>query len=140
MFAALPLLLLPVLVYNLLALTLEGGFNSHDAALRLNEAVLRIQMSSGVGWVVSLSDLILAGSLVVLFTEMLKATSSRQIAIVNHSLSMVLFIACLIEFLLVPAFGTSTFFLLFLMVFSDVLAGFVVTLSAARRDIGYVPH
>jgi predicted neutral ceramidase superfamily lipid hydrolase len=92
-------------------------------------------MTSRAEWLVSLGDLILAVALVVLFIELLKSTTSRRVAIINHSLSMILFIVCLVEFLLAPAFATSTFFLLTLMVLLDVLAGFIVTIVAARRDI-----
>ena len=43
------------------------------------------------------------------------------------------------EFLLAPAFATSTFFLLGVMVLLDVLAGFIVTIVSARRDIDFGP-
>lgn len=137
MFAAVPLLALPVLVYNLIVLIMPGGFKAADATLRLAEPLFTIRMTSGAGWAVSLSDLLLAGALVVLFVELLKSASSKRLAIVNHSLSMVLFIVCLVEFLLLPAFATSTFFLLALMVLLDVLAGFIVTIAAARRDVDF---
>jgi hypothetical protein len=135
MFAAFPLLALPVLVYNLVALTLQGGFGSQIASSKFTEPLFTVAMTSGAPWPVSLSDLLLAGALVVLFIELLKSTTSRRIAIINHSLSMILFIVCLVEFLLAPAFATSTFFLLTVMVLLDVLAGFIVTIVAARRDI-----
>ena len=93
--------------------------------------------SSKADWAVSLGDLLLAASLVVLFVELLKSTTSRKIAIINHSLSMILFIVCLVEFLLAPAFGTSVFFLLTVMVLLDVLAGFIVTIVSARRDVEF---
>ena len=67
-----------------------------------------------------------------LFIELLKSTTSRKVAIINHSLSMILFIVCLVEFLLFPAFATSIFFLITLMVLLDVLAGFIVTIVVAR--------
>jgi hypothetical protein len=137
MLAALPLLALPVLLYNLLALTLVGGFSGTGAAERLSARLFSIPMASHAAWAVSLGDLLLAGSLVVLFVELLKSTTSRQVAIVNHSLTMVLFIGCLVEFLLFPAFATSTFFLLALMVLLDVLAGFIVTIVASRREIDF---
>lgn len=137
MFAAFPLLAIPVVIYNLIALTLPGGFASPDGALQLTSPLFNISMTSGAAWPVSLSDLLLAGALVVLFIELLKSTTSRRIAIINHSLSMLLFIVCLIEFLLAPAFATSTFFLMTLMVLLDVLAGFIVTIVAARRDIDF---
>lgn len=135
MFAAFPLLALPVLVYNLVALTLKGGFGSQAASASFTNPLFTVAMTSGSPWPVSLSDLLLAGALVVLFIELLKSTTSRRIAIINHSLSMILFIVCLVEFLLAPAFATSTFFLLTVMVLLDVLAGFIVTIVAARRDI-----
>lgn len=137
MFAAFPLLAIPVVVYNLLVLTLPGGFGSQDAQLQLGGPLFTITMTSGAAWSVSLSDLLLAGSLVVLFIELLKSTTSRRIAIINHSLSMLLFIVCLVEFLLAPAFATSTFFLMTVMVLLDVLAGFIVTIVAARRDVDF---
>jgi hypothetical protein len=137
MFAAVPLLALPVLIYNLIALTLTGGFKAVDANARLGNQLFTIHMTSRAEWSVSMGDLLLAASLVVLFVELLKSTTSRKIAIINHSLSMVLFIGCLIEFLLFPAFATSTFFLITLMVLLDVLAGFIVTIVAARRDVDF---
>ena len=51
---------------------------------------------------------------------------------------MILFIICLVEFLLFRAFATSAFFLLTTMVLLDVLAGFIVTIVASRRDIDIV--
>jgi hypothetical protein len=138
MFAAFPLLALPLLVYNLVALTLAGGFKAMGAQGKLSETLFSITMTSGGAWPVSLGDLILAGSLVVLFIELLKSTTSQKVAIINHSLSMILFIICLVEFLLLPAFATSTFFLLSLMVLLDVLAGFIVTIVSARRDVDFI--
>jgi hypothetical protein len=140
MFAAFPLLALPVVVYNLLMLALAGGFRAKDAQDHLGREMFPIHMTSGGAWPVSSGDLILAGSLVVLFIELLKSTTSQKVAIINHSLSMILFIICLVEFLLLPAFATSTFFLLSLMVLLDVLAGFIVTIVSARRDIDFTTN
>ena len=135
MFAALPLLALPVIFYNALALTLKDGFGAVYARDQLASPLFTVPMVRGGQWQVTVSDLILAGALVVLFIELLKSTNSQRAAIVNHSLSMVLFVICLIEFLLFPAFATSTFFLLTLMVLLDVVAGFTVSIMAARKDI-----
>ena len=137
MFAALPLLILPVLAYNVIALTLSGGFSAVDAQARMADQLFTVRMTSHIDWAVSLGDVLLAVALVVLFIELLKSTNSRRGAIINHSLSMLLFIACLVEFLLGPAFATSTFFLITLMVLLDVLAGFIVTIVAARRDMEF---
>jgi hypothetical protein len=136
MFAALPLLALPVLFYNFLALTY--GFGATDAGARMANQVFTIPMASGAHWSVNMGDAIIFLSLVILFIELLKSTTSRRIAIINHSLSMILFIICLIEFLLFKAFGTSAFFLLTSMVLLDVLAGFIVTIVASRREVDLV--
>jgi hypothetical protein len=50
-------------------------------------------------------------------------------------LSMVLFIAMLVEFLLVMQAGTSTFFILMVICLVDVMTGFIVTVRTAQRDM-----
>jgi hypothetical protein len=137
MFAAFPLLALPILAYNLLALTVAGGFGGSGAPEKMSQPLFSIATHSHTSWPISLSDMLLTAALVVLFIELLKSTTSRQVAIINHSLSMILFIVCLVEFLLFPAFATSAFFLLTLMVLLDVLAGFIVTIVASRREIDF---
>ena len=134
MFAAFPLLALPVLLYNLVLFTM-GGVNTVDAPRQLANPLFNIRMTSGGVWPVTLGDLFLGAALVVLFIELLKSTNSRNIAIINHSLSLILFVGCLVEFLLLKGFATSVFFLITLMVLLDVLAGFIVTIVSSRRDI-----
>jgi len=135
LWAAFPLLALPVLFYNLTALiSLEGGFRALDASARLGGAVLSVPMASGALWILSTGDVLVITALFVLFIELLKSTTTRGTAIVNHGLSMLLFIVCLMQFLLLEAFATSSFFLITLMVLLDVLAGFIVSIVAARRD------
>jgi hypothetical protein len=135
-FAATPLLLLPALAYNIYALTLPGMFGAKDAGRRLAESLFSFTTNAGVVWPVSIADLLIAGALVILFIELIKSTTSRRIAIINHSLAMLLFVAVLVELLLGPAFATSTFFLIVLMVLLDVLAGFIVTIVRREADGG----
>ena len=135
MFAAFPLLALPVLLYNLVLFTMRGNLNTADAPTQLANPLFVIRMTSGGAWPVTLGDLFLGAALVVLFIELLKSTNSRNIAIINHSLSLILFVGCLVEFLLLKGFATSVFFLITLMVLLDVLAGFIVTIVSSRRDI-----
>jgi hypothetical protein len=139
MFAALPLLALPVLFYNALTLaTMPDGFRSTLARDRMAQELFSLPTASGGSWPITMGDMLVFAALIILFIELLKATTSRRIAIINHSLSMVLFIVCLVEFLLFGAFATSTFFLILTMVLLDVLAGFIVTIVASRRDIDIV--
>jgi hypothetical protein len=135
MFAAIPLLVIPVIVYSLIAFTSDPS----GVQATLTNPLFTIHMPTQVDWVVSLGDLLLAASLIVLFVELLKSTTSGKAAIINHSLSMILFVICLVEFLLSGGFATSTFFLITLMVVLDVLAGFIVTIVSARRDIDFDP-
>ncbi|HZL01096.1 MAG TPA: hypothetical protein VFC47_14490 [Caulobacteraceae bacterium] len=138
MLAAAPLLALPVIAYNLMTLAMIGGFRSAGANAWLTAPLFRLRAAPGGVWPVSAADLRLAASVVILFVELLKSTTSRRIAIINHALSMLLFVACLVELLLAPAFATSTFFLISLMVLLDVLAGFIVTVAAARRQVDFI--
>ena len=94
-------------------------------------------MVSGSGWNIGSGDLILLLALILLFFELLKSTSSQKVAIVNHALSMILFVGCLVAFLLIKGFATSIFFLILTMVMLDVLAGFIVTIISARKDMDF---
>ena len=139
MLIAIPLLLVPVVIYNIVILfsgpggdVALGGVMGTDAMLR--DPILSVTMASGAQWQVGVGDLVLLLAVVLLFFELLKSTTSQRAAIVNHALSMILFVVCLIEFLLLPGFATSTFFLIMTMVLLDVLAGFIVTIISARRD------
>lgn len=138
MLVALPLLAIPVVIYNILILfgaAGDGGMAQADTMMR--DPLFSIPMASGAAWNIGSGDLILFLSLILLFVELLKSTSSRKVAIVNHALSMILFVACLVEFLLIRGFATSIFFLISSMVMLDVLAGFIVTIIAARKDFDF---
>ena len=50
-------------------------------------------------------------------------------------LSMVLFVAALVEFLLVKNAATQIFFILMTISFIDVIAGFAVSIRTAGRDL-----
>lgn len=138
MLIALPMLVIPVAIYAILVLTGVAGAGGAAAAEQaLQEPVFTIPMVSGSGWTIGAGDIILFLALILLFFELLKSTSSQKVAIVNHALSMILFVACLVAFLLIKGFATSTFFLILTMVMLDVLAGFIVTIISARKDMDF---
>jgi hypothetical protein len=129
-----PLLLIAVVLYNLLAFTapwLTG--TSMDAVLSRS---LDLRMFSGDVWHFTTGDLIVLVTLVLLFVEVLKSTGTGAVNVLNHGLSMGTFVLALIEFMLVPGFSTSTFFLIMAMTLFDVVAGFTVSIVAAKRDLG----
>ena len=138
MLIALPLLAIPVAIYAIVILTGVGGTAGVAGAEQaLRDPVFTIPMVSGDGWTIGSGDIILFLALILLFFELLKSTSSQKVAIVNHALSMILFVACLVAFLLIKGFATTTFFLILTMVMLDVLAGFIVTIISARKDLDF---
>lgn len=137
-FNVFPLILIPVLIYNIIAL--GGMAMAGDAAAviqQLESQAFSVPMASGVHWNVSWGDILVLIALVLLFIELLKSTSTGTSAIFNHALSMLVFIICLVEFLLNAAFATSVFFTIMIMSLLDVLAGVVVTIVSARRDVEF---
>ena len=135
---AFPLLAIPVALYNFFGwMDRVDGRPAHP--LKLGGQIARVPMPSGenVYWLITWGDLLLMVSMVFLFLEVLKSVSSGRAAIVNHALSMGLFVICLVEFLIFTPFATSVFFLITLMTLLDVLAGFIVSIGTARRDISF---
>jgi hypothetical protein len=138
-FNVFPLILVPVLTYNIWAFGATAASRDGGASVRdhLSDVWMRVPMASGVEWTVAFGDVMVLLSILLLFVELLKSTSTGSAAIFNHALSMLVFIICLVEFLLHPAFATSVFFVIMVMALLDVLAGVVVTIIAARRDVEF---
>ena len=126
MMASFPLLAIIVAVYTLLALAAPGWL---DGVLFVLPLLSRAALPFRGG------DLLLVIGLILLCVEVYRATSSSTGAILNHVLSLVVFIIALIELLVMPRMANMTFFLIVLMTVSDVIAGFTVTISTARRDL-----
>ena len=139
MFAAFPLLVIPVVLYSLFAFVQVLSQNAAGAQQALVGEILSVPMPSGQHWSVGLGDLFVLLGLFMLFFELIRATNSNRTAIINHSLSMIVFVVSLVLFLLGPGFATSTFFLLVMMTLLDVLAGFIVTIIASRRELDIAP-
>jgi hypothetical protein len=93
-----------------------------------------VAMPSGGVWQITLGDMTLAFSLCVLFFAILKSTRTGGNSVVDHALSMIVLVACLILFLVWPPAATSLFFLIMLTSLIDVIAGFSVTIRSGRRD------
>ncbi len=131
-----PLMTVPVIVYNLLALSGQALSTVEKMRMRLDTDFLSVPMASGVSWSITPGHALIGLSLICLFFELIKSTGTGRVAVMNHAFSLILFILCLVQFLLMPAFATSVFFLIGTMTLLDVLAGFMVTIASARRDFG----
>jgi hypothetical protein len=127
MFIGFPLLLIPFAIYNILAFLTPG--------VSFIDPLLTVPMLSGEQWQISVGDLLVMLGILLLFLEILKATRLGMRSIVDHMLSLVLLIAMLGEFVMVARVATSTFFLLILLSFVDVISGFSVTIRTAQRDM-----
>jgi hypothetical protein len=128
--SAVPLLSLPLLLYVAFAL----------AAMDFNAPRFEIALPSGGIWKPTLGDIVLAVGLFFLFFEIIKATRTGGASVVDHAISMIVFVACLILFLVWDRAATTTFFLLMVMALIDVIAGFSVTIVSARRDYAIGGH
>jgi len=91
-------------------------------------------LPSGGVWQITLGDMLLTVALIVLFFEVVKSTRTGGKSVVDHALSMIVFVACLILFLVWQPAATSLFFLITVISLIDVIAGFSVTIRSARRD------
>ncbi|MEQ8826506.1 MAG: hypothetical protein RIC82_01850, partial [Parvibaculum sp.] len=101
----------------------------------LAEILISFQMMSGAVWTMSWGDVLIVIALVLLFIEVLKATRTGSWSVIDHMFSMLVFIAFLVEFLLVREAATQVFFILMVIAFVDVIAGFSVSIRSAGRDV-----
>ncbi len=120
-----PLLAVAVVIYNVVAWLVAAPAG----------ALFSMTLPSGALWGVSANDLVVVLALGLLFVELAKSTRTSNTSIVDHGLSVVVFAVCMVEFIAVGFAGTSTFFILLMMTLMDVIAGFMVTITGARRDV-----
>lgn len=129
MFKAIPLFAIPLIAYNLLMLL-------GDIVPALANELFAFDLISGARWSFSVHDAFVTGGVLILYFEIFKSTRTGVASVLDHTLSTLIFVIFLIEFLTLAACGTSTFFVLGLMALLDVISGFTVSIVAARRDFG----
>ncbi len=137
LFRTIPFLGLVMVVY---AIFLYGGsvFGSGPFAMEpfLRGSLWTITLSSGDPWVMTNGDVFVIVGLFMLGIEGLKSTATGKTSMINHMLSMLVFIAAFVLFLLVKGFGTTTFFMLAVMALIDTMVGMLTSIVTARRDFG----
>src|SRR2546421_12406657 len=110
-----PLLLVPLAIYNIIVLLMPG--------VSIAEPLFTLPLMSGAEWPVTLSDILLTlGALLLLF-EIIKGARPGAKYLTDHFLSLIVFGAAAAEFLLLPRFGTSTYFLMVVLTLVDFLSG-----------------
>lgn len=120
-----PILAIVIAAYLLMA---AGG------GMLLDGDAYSMTLASGAEMTLRGGDFFVIAGLAVLFLEMLKAARPGRATVLDHILSVATFVVALVCFLLLDYAGTATFFLLTLMALIDVIAGFAISLFAARRD------
>ena len=124
---AFPPLTITFAIYNIIAFLMPS--------LSWTASVATIHLMSGQDWTVTPEDVILAVAILLLAVEVVKAARLGVRGLMDHILSMLLFIVMLVEFLLVQRAGTSTFFILMVISLVDAMAGFIITARTAQRDV-----
>ena len=122
-----PLLLLSVIVYAGLALV----------GVDFNATLFDVPLPSGGRRAFTAMDAVMVFPLFMLFIEILKSTKTGGNSVFDHAMSLMVFILCLILFLVWDLAATSLFFLITMVPLIDVVAGFSVTIRAARRDYAF---
>ncbi|MBU1211661.1 MAG: hypothetical protein KJ587_10360 [Alphaproteobacteria bacterium] len=140
---SLPLIIFAFIFYNIVVLLGASDTGNAESILRtvfFSLPSFRSGAAEGadaVYWTFTWGDLIILVTMLLLFVEILKATYTSTASLLDHGLSMLVFIACLVEFLLIDAAYTSVFFLLMVATLIDVVAGYTIGIRVARRDIGF---
>lgn len=132
MYQMFPLLAISLVIYSVLTLT---GIAGSSAEPWYDILFVQLPMVSGDQWDVTWGDIFLLASLGLLFVELLRSTKTGAESIMNHALSVVVFVVALLLFIIVKGYGNSVFFLFMAMTFLDFMAGFIVTTVTARRDL-----
>jgi len=117
-----PLLLIPLAIYNIIVFLMPG--------VSFADPIVKLTLMSGAEWPLTLSDMLLALGILMLLFEVIKAARPGAKYLTDHLLSLIVFGGAAAEFLLLPQFGTSTYFLLAMLALVDFLSG--VALRARR--------
>ncbi len=132
MLTAVPLTVVPLVLFNLLGFFLGGD--------PWGTRLFGVPMVSGATWTFSLFDLMVLVALAVLFIETIRSTHpARPATVTNHVVSTIVLIVYVVELIVVPVAANSLFFLLTLVALFDVIVGFTISIRTAQRDISFGP-
>jgi hypothetical protein len=119
-----PLLLIPLAICNIIVFLMPG--------LLFSAPLVTLPLLSGAAWAVTSSDVLLTLGILMLLFEIIKGARPGAKYFTDHLLSLVVFGGAAAEFLLLPRFGTSTYFLLTTLALVDFLSGIVLRTRPSR--------
>lgn len=120
-----PLLLIPFAIYNIFVFLMPG--------VAFTAPVASVTLMSGVQWAPTFGDALLALAALLLMFEVIKAARPGARYLTDHLLSLIVSGAAVAEFLLLVPFGTSTFFLLTVLMVVEFLAGVSIGFRNRQR-------
>jgi hypothetical protein len=123
-----PLLLIPLAICNIIVFLMPG--------VSFAAPLVTLTLMSGVAWPVTLSDVLIALGILLLLFEVIKGARPGSKYFMDHLLSLVVFAGAAAEFVMLPQFGTSTYFLLSMLALVDFLSGIALR---ARRNARLAP-
>jgi hypothetical protein len=130
---AFPLLLIPLAICNIIV------FLMPDLALSAPVPLFSIPLMSKDIWTVTLNDVLVALGILLLLLEVMRAARPAAKYFVDHFLSLLVFGAAAAEFVMLPKFGNSTFFLITLIAMVDFFAGVSLRARRPRRVVAVAP-
>ena len=131
MLAAIPLTLIPLIIFNVVGFAFGGD--------PWGGQFFTIAMVSGALWTMTLADAMIVAAIVILFLEIVRAARPGPGTIYNHIVSTVVLVVYIVEFIVVGAAANSLFFILTVIALVDVVAGFTISIRTATRDIALGP-
>ena len=125
MLTPVPLLIIPFALYNIIVFLTPG--------LEWTSVLWQITLHSGALWQITTAEAFLAFTLLFLLFEILKSARVNTRSFMDHSLSALILLVALAEFLMVQQAATSTFALMLCIMLLDVVAGITASMRAPRR-------
>jgi hypothetical protein len=127
----------PLLAVSLVLFVLLNLFVSGPGAPWYELRFFDVTMVSKDVWAISAGDAFIILSLALLFVEILRSTKSGTASVMNHALSVMVFIVAILMFITVRGYGNSVFFVYTMMTLLDFMAGFIITTVTSRRDVTF---
>ncbi|PIE35163.1 MAG: hypothetical protein CSA54_05905 [Gammaproteobacteria bacterium] len=124
---------IPLFLYILIAANIVMLSHAPNGPI-INVILWDVPLPSGRLVPITVSDLFLMLSVLFLYFETFKATRTSNLSILDHAVSLAVFVVFLIELLVVPQLGNTTFMIMTMASLMDVVMGFTVTITTARRD------
>jgi hypothetical protein len=121
-----PLLLIPLAVVNIIAFLMP--------TVSLGAPIYTVPLTSGVSWTIAFSDALLAFSMLLIFFEAAKTVRPNGRYFTDHLLSFLVLGGATAEFVMLPQFGNSTFFLLTVLAFIEFISGITLRLRLRRMS------